>query len=201
MQHHRQIVSQIKTERALNNRVQIKKTSTVKKFFPLNRNSQAQKWQQPHGDNGGDILLLSTASAVQRCQAQLHPGSLFGMVTDEQCDTPSLTRPAPTPPTRTRTNKASAKAKKRTRLGVLSSAWVRNESLVSTAQSPGGHCYSSLAFLVLSPPFSSAGAAASPSFRFPLSAGGCVLRGLKLIMMQVMLSQPVPSPEVSGAKH
>lgn len=52
-QHHSQIVSQIKTERALNNWVQIKKTSTVKKFFPLNRNSQAQKWQQPHGDNGG----------------------------------------------------------------------------------------------------------------------------------------------------
>lgn len=88
-------------------------------------------------------------------------------------------------------------------MGVLSSAWVRNESLVSTAQSPGGPCYSSLAFLVLSPPFSSAAgaAAASPSFLLPLSAGGCVFRGLKLMMMQVMLSQPVPSPEVSGAKH
>ncbi|XP_039425684.1 E3 ubiquitin-protein ligase RNF19B-like isoform X4 [Corvus cornix cornix] len=96
-QHHRQIVSQIKTERALNNWVQIKKTSTVKKFFPLNRNSQAQKWQQPHGDNGGDILLLTTDSAMQRSQAQLHPRSLSGMVTDEQCDMPLLTRPAPTP--------------------------------------------------------------------------------------------------------
>lgn len=36
-------------------------------------------------------------SAMQRSQAQLHPHSLFGMVTDEQCDMPSLTTPAPTP--------------------------------------------------------------------------------------------------------
>jgi len=77
----------------------------------------------------------------------------------------------------------------------------KRESGECTAKSLCEACYSSLAFLLLSPPFSSAGAAMSSSFRFPLSAGGCVLRGLKLIMMQVMLSQPVPSPEVSGAKH
>lgn len=80
----------------------------------------------------------------------------------------------------------------------------KRESGERTAKSLCKLCYSSLAFLLLSPPFSSAGAAGaavSSSFRFPLSAGGCVLRGLKLIMMQVMLSQPVPSPEVSGAKH
>lgn len=132
-------------------------------------------------------------------------GSLFGMVTDEECDMPSLTRPAPHPPTRTRTNKASAKAKKRTRLWSLEfSMFKKRESGERTAKSPCEARYSSLAFLLLSLPFSSAGAAGaatSSSFRFPLSAGGCVLRGLKLIMMQVMLSQPVPSPEVSGAKH
>lgn len=127
--------------------------------------------------------------------------SLFGMVTDEQCDMPLLTRPSPHPPTRTRTNKASAKAKKRTRLWSLEfSMFKKRESGERTAKSLCEACYSSLAFL-LSPPFSSAGAATSSSFRFPLSAGGCVLRGLKLMMMQVMLSQPVPSPEVSGAKH
>lgn len=131
-------------------------------------------------------------------------GSLFGMVTDEQCHMPLLTRPAPHPPTRTRTNKASAKAKKRTRLWSLEfSMFKKRESSEHTAQSLCEACYSSLAFF-LSLPFSSAGAASaatSSSFLFPLSAGGCVLRGLKLIMMQVMLSQPVPSPEVSGAKH
>lgn len=142
---------------------------------------------------------LGAERAARRSRARLIPApSLEWLRMNSGHALANQTRP---PPTRTRTNKASAKAKKRTRPAVLSSAWVRNESLVSTAQSPGGPCYSSLAFLVLSPPFSSAAAAASPSFRFPLSAGGCVLRGLKLIMMQVMLSQPVPSPEVSGAKH
>lgn len=141
--------------------------------------------------------------AAPVCSSAL--GSFFGMVTDEQCDMPLLTRPAPHPPTGTLTNKASAKAKKRTRLWSLEfSMFKKQESGECTAKSLCEACYSSLAFFLLSLPFSSAGvagAAMSSSFRFPLSAGGCVLRGLKLIMMQVMLSQPVPSPEVSGAKH
>lgn len=60
--------------------------------------------------------------------AQLRPRSLFGMVTDEQCDTPLLTRPAPTPRPGHGQTRPLLRLKKRTRLGVLSSAWVRNES-------------------------------------------------------------------------
>lgn len=81
----------------------------------------------------GDILLLTAGLGAHRLPAAAGScaaagasparssalGSLFGMVTDEQCDMPLLTRPAPHPPTRTRTNKASAKAKKRTRLWSL----------------------------------------------------------------------------------
>lgn len=60
--------------------------------------------------------------------------SLFGMVTDEQCDMPLLTRPTPHPGHGQ--TRPLLRLKKGQDFGVLHSACLRNESLVSAQQSP-----------------------------------------------------------------
>lgn len=94
----------------------------------------------------GDILLLTTglrAHRLQRAPAlwlvaaparNCVLSSLFGMVTDEQCDMPLLTRPTPHPGHGQ--TRPLLRLKKGQDFGVLHSACLRNESLVSAQQSP-----------------------------------------------------------------
>lgn len=93
LQHHGQIVSQIKTERALNNQVQIKKTSTVKKFFPPKQKFTGTEMATTTWRQWGDILLLlgTDSATLPECAPSWLPLEWLRM------NTPLLTTPAPPP--------------------------------------------------------------------------------------------------------